>query len=164
MTGSKLQLYNGILLLGIFFSVRLLWGTYQSSQVIHDIWLSLGSLPNIALTLAEAKAGSDESMVLIPETMQFVTETTRVSAWAAGAVILANMTLNFLNYYWFTKMIEAVRKRFVKTNIDSKKTASNDAVVVVVHGSGMPDLTLIDDSTRTNETIKHTLETPIFVS
>lgn len=41
MTGSKLQLYNGIALLVTFFGCRIVWGTYQSIMIYSDIYRAL---------------------------------------------------------------------------------------------------------------------------
>ncbi|KAK3172663.1 hypothetical protein OEA41_005987 [Lepraria neglecta] len=38
MNGSRIQLYNGILLLIAFFGCRLAWGTYQTVHIYRDIW------------------------------------------------------------------------------------------------------------------------------
>lgn len=32
--------------------------------------------------------------------------------WLAGCYLASNLTLNGLNWYWFGKMIETIRKRF----------------------------------------------------
>ena len=44
--------------------------------------------------------------------MRFVTEDSHVPLWLAIIYLGANLTLNSLNFYWFLKMIDAVRKRF----------------------------------------------------
>ena len=41
MTGSKLQLYNGIMLLCTFFGCRLCWGSYQSVRVFYDVYRAI---------------------------------------------------------------------------------------------------------------------------
>ena len=35
-----------------------------------------------------------------------------VPLWLAGCYLLSNFTLNGLNWFWFGKMIETIRKRF----------------------------------------------------
>lgn len=80
MTGSNLQLYNGLTLMASFFGCRLVWGTYQTYLLTTDM----------------------------------------IEAWRAGPVprllfgvyFLSNTTLTCLNFYWFSKMVEALRKRF----------------------------------------------------
>ncbi|OTA86253.1 hypothetical protein M434DRAFT_24258 [Hypoxylon sp. CO27-5] len=96
MTGSRAQLYNGLILIFTFFSCRLVWGTYQSFLVARDLWKGLHSVPT----------------VLYVRTMQFVSSSTSIPVWLAAIYIGANLTLNSLNFYWFFKMIDAVRKRF----------------------------------------------------
>ncbi len=39
-------------------------------------------------------------------------ETLAVPIWLAGIYLVSNLVLNSLNFYWFAKMIETVRKRF----------------------------------------------------
>lgn len=45
--------------------------------------------------------------------MTFAAPDSTVPAWLGSLYLAANMTLNFLNFYWFFMMIKAVRKRFV---------------------------------------------------
>jgi hypothetical protein len=99
MTGSRAQLYNGLALLFSFFSCRLVYGTYQSYCVFTDYWAAVNQTPSF------------EAQKLA--TMLYTTPSTTVPAWLAGSYLLANLTLNFLNFYWFVMMIRAVRKRFV---------------------------------------------------
>ena len=44
--------------------------------------------------------------------MIHVTEHSRVPSWILFSYLLSNLTLNYLNFYWFYKMIQALRKRF----------------------------------------------------
>jgi hypothetical protein len=145
LTGSSLQWFNGLALLGSFFGVRLVWGTYQSCQVMRDVWQSLDWSPSIAIALAESKAAEGSGLgaapvVLAPETMRFVTETSGQSLWVAGAIIAANLTLNSLNYYWFIKMVEAVRKRFPGPDAKPKPDP-----VVKVQGTDVHGRELVPD-------------------
>jgi hypothetical protein len=125
LTGSKVQLYNGIALIGTFFCVRLVWGTYQSSRVLQDIWTSLNLSPVGSLDHAKAENG-DLDIFRMSETMRYATKGTGVPIWAAVAVMVANMTLNSLNLYWFIKMIEAVKKRFPRSATAQKTQALDD--------------------------------------
>lgn len=132
MTGSKLQWYNGMLLLGMFFSCRLIWGTYQSLRVYQDVWHAMhlnakGQTPFIR-ELAESSvpghsifvprdgqmcAGDVSCIRAQSEVMKFTgPDTSAVPIWLAGVYLVSNLVLNSLNFYWFAKMIETVRKRF----------------------------------------------------
>ncbi|KAG5930025.1 hypothetical protein E4U42_003328, partial [Claviceps africana] len=98
MTGSRAQLYNGLLLLFTFFSCRLVYGTYQSVRVFSDLWAAIGSSPSVS---------SLDSAV-----MRFASEDSTVPLWIGAVYLASNLTLNGLNFYWFIMMIKAVSKRF----------------------------------------------------
>ncbi len=113
MTGSRAQLYNGILLLATFFGCRLVWGTYQSLRVYQDVWAALHTTGadglgarnvNVTLGLAGHPPKTDEMMRFAGDR--------HVPLWLACTYLGSNVVLNTLNFYWFGKMIETVRKRF----------------------------------------------------
>ena len=115
MTGSKVQLYNGILLLLTFFSCRLMWGTYQSVRVFYDVYRAMTAGE---LTLHDPELGKLSNGTVVPdnliptsEIMEFAGDRT-VPLWLAGCYLASNITLNGLNWFWFGKMIETIRKRF----------------------------------------------------
>ena len=121
MTGSRAQLYNGIVLLVMFFSCRLVWGTYQSVRVYQDVWAAIHHKPatasihydalnNSTLAAHEAAAGKSAAPIH-SDIMQFAGEEF-VPLWLAFTYLGSNIILNTLNFYWFGKMIETVRKRF----------------------------------------------------
>lgn len=87
MTGSRIQLYNGVMLVIVFFGCRLVWGTYLSVKIYQDIWLLRGSA---------WVSHSD----------------TKFPLWMVYAYLVSNTTLTILNVYWFNQMIQAIRKRF----------------------------------------------------
>ncbi|PSN73697.1 DUF887-domain-containing protein [Corynespora cassiicola Philippines] len=99
LTGSRIQLYNGILLLTTFFSCRLIWGSYQSIRVFSDVYRAMSQGPP-AFDVEKAELG----------TMRFAAEP--VPLWLAFCYLASNITLNGLNWFWFGKMIETIRKRF----------------------------------------------------
>lgn len=109
MTGSKAQLYNGIMLIFTFFSCRLVWGTSQSLVVYRDVWTALHNDHAYAPSVSDAPRNIPARY---EETMQFVTESSVIPLWLAVVYLGANLTLNSLNVYWFFKMIQAVQKRF----------------------------------------------------
>lgn len=126
MTGTRAQLYNGILLLFTFFTSRLVFGTYQSYRVLSDFWRGVGSTPDIAV------------LGHLPS-MAFVDEATTVPLWAFLSYFFSNMTLNFLNFYWFFKMVSAVRKRFVAVEQPPKELVTEAEVDVATVVSGVVD-------------------------
>ena len=142
MTGSRLQWYNGILLLLSFAGCRLLWGTYQSLRVYQDIWTAFqvpttqsiaSAISSQALKTDSAvhdifvpKDGSvclgDESCVAAQgEVLSYITHAGHIPWWLAAITLASNLVLNSLNFYWYGKMIKAVMSRFNDTpnpNID----------------------------------------------
>ena len=118
MTGTTLQLINGLVLLFTFFSCRILWGTYQSVQVFRDVWRAYAAGPYVPVDLQSSKfanattiAGGGENGVFPSDVLQFA-EGQTVPLWLAGAYLASNLVLNSLNWFWFGKMIETLRKRF----------------------------------------------------
>lgn len=125
MTGTRAQLYNGLVLLFTFASCRLVWGTYQSAVVYGDMWKALRATPDAGYLAAAALAAKD-AVLADPNinNMAFVSEATTLPAWLAGTYLLANVTLNSLNWFWFVKMIAAVRKRFEPVKEEEKVAAA----------------------------------------
>lgn len=125
LTGSRRQLVNGIMLLGTFFGCRLCWGTYQSLRVYQDMWFALHHTPGTS--------GKMESPIH-DELMKF-TEEESIPLWLALTYLGSNLTLNALNFYWFGKMIDALRKRFVSSKADKEDpklamTGSNGTIKI----------------------------------
>lgn len=92
MTGSTAQLINGIVLLLLFGGSRLVWGTYQSVNMYRDMYT------------AYTTPGENP-----------------VPAWLAFAYVGANSVLCALNFFWFNKMIAALKKRFDVPEVKSGK-------------------------------------------
>ena len=101
MTGSKLQLYNGIALLVMFFCCRIVWGSYQSIMIYSDIYKAL-TMPKSELMSSLLEAQKSE-----------------LPMWLVCVYLVGNTALSMLNFYWFSQMIKAVQKRFVPA--DEKK-------------------------------------------
>ncbi|PYI06410.1 DUF887-domain-containing protein [Aspergillus sclerotiicarbonarius CBS 121057] len=121
LTGSKIQWYNGMLLLFTFFSCRLVWGTYQSVAVYRDMWYALkqtwdateASTPlnpvDITAQVFQVRDGSAAGI----EMSKYASFTADgVPTWLVLTYVISNVVLNFLNYFWFSKMVETVLKRF----------------------------------------------------
>lgn len=100
MTGSKAQLYNGIALIAVFFSCRLVWGAYSSFNIYRDVWNALHFDRSLKV------AGTEEMMKFAGERL--------LPLWLVIMYMSGHVTLQVLNVYWFGKMIAAVKKRFVK--------------------------------------------------
>jgi len=72
---------------------------------------------NAAANLFHSRDGSlclgDKGCVAAQaEVMQFLGPSSSVPYWLLAIYLVSNMILNLLNWYWFGKMIETVRKRF----------------------------------------------------
>lgn len=122
MTGSRPQWYNGIFLLSSFFCCRLLWGTYQSFHVARDVWYALYYSPSTTKSVFEPSADSDE-------VMRFAGDY-HVPVWLAVVYLGSNIVLNTLNWYWFGKMIETIRKRFTEAKSTKGKDEKEEGVLI----------------------------------
>ena len=139
MTGSRPQWYNGIFLLSSFFSCRLLWGTYQSVRVYQDVWAAIhyDSASKPAPLQYEPLGESDEVMRYAGDHF--------TPSWLACVYLGSNIVLNTLNFYWFGKMIETIKKRF--TEVKGKGEKKEEGVLV----EGM-----MDSSTLITEIVEET--------
>ncbi|KAF1912715.1 TLC domain-containing protein [Ampelomyces quisqualis] len=114
MTGSTLQFVNGIVLLFTFFSCRLCWGTYNSYRVFVDVYRAYTTG---AVILSDPTTGKLNANTTVGnagfnhDVLQFA-EGQTVPIWLTAAYLASNVTLNGLNWFWFSKMIETLRKRF----------------------------------------------------
>ena len=137
MTGSRAQWYNGMILLSVFFSCRLVWGTWQSVRVFSDIFRALRqsraaqSLVDPDQIRAAIFGGTRSASVCLDEACRkavsqissFAGYSTQsaIPGWLVFTYLGSNLTLNTLNFYWFSKMIEAVTKRFKDVSAVSAK-------------------------------------------
>ncbi|KAF1831871.1 DUF887-domain-containing protein [Decorospora gaudefroyi] len=117
MTGSKLQLYNGIALLVTFFGCRIVWGTYQSVMIYSDIIQALTTpKPELMSSLLEAQkceGNANSSMGLDGPGSCAVGH---LPMWLVCVYLVGNTALSLLNFYWFYLMVNAVKKRFVPSD------------------------------------------------
>jgi hypothetical protein len=114
MTGSTLQFVNGIVLLFTFFSCRLCWGTYNSIRVFSDVYRAYTAGPVLLTDPATGKLSSNTTVGnagFKHDILRFA-DGQSVPLWLAAAYLASNLILNGLNWYWFSKMIETLRKRF----------------------------------------------------
>lgn len=143
MTGSRAQWYNGMILLTVFFCCRLVWGTWQSALVYKDMWYALQQTWSASASPLQtpvnvnaqiflpARGGSiciDETCVRAnAEISRFKDFTAEgVPTWLVVTYVTSNLILNFLNYFWFSKMVETVLKRFRGPSIEEKKKAGEE--------------------------------------
>ncbi|KAI9805084.1 MAG: hypothetical protein M1825_000918 [Sarcosagium campestre] len=114
MTGSRIQFYNGMVLLATFGSSRLLWGTYQSIQIYQDVWKALQASPG-SIDTNITKSGTSAAAQFLPASGE-----QSVPTWLAWTYLGSNTLLSFLNFYWFWLMIGTVMKRFRPVEGDKK--------------------------------------------
>lgn len=129
MTGSRTQWYNGMLLLFVFFSCRLVWGTWQSAAVYRDMWYALQQTWSASASPLQTPVdisgqvfhpARDGSMCIDEMCARANAEISRfkdytsagVPTWLVATYVASNLVLNLLNYFWFSKMVETVLKRF----------------------------------------------------
>lgn len=117
MTGSTLQFYNGILLLASFGGSRLVWGSYQSYSIYKDIWAAWH-------TKVPFSAECLRSAIQHGQGLEVPVACRQLPGWLAVLYVGANTALTVLNFYWYWKMIAAVRKRFVPK--EKKEKSLND--------------------------------------
>ena len=152
LTGSKIQWYNGIILLATFFSCRLAWGTYQSVQVSQDVWAAMhhntttpgyldvshtakSAAPLFVPRNGELCLGNESCVRAQAEVMRFAgAGTASVPVWLVGLYLASNVLLNSLNFFWFGRMIETVTKRFKEVPAKETKVERRPSMVLEVVG------------------------------
>ncbi|KAF1946068.1 DUF887-domain-containing protein [Clathrospora elynae] len=114
MTGSTIQLVNGIVLLVTFFSCRIVWGSYQTVRVFSDIY---NAYTAGTVTLSDPAFGKLKNSTIVGnaafkhDVLQFA-EGQTIPLWLVAAYLTSNLVLSSLNWLWFGKMIATLRKRF----------------------------------------------------
>ena len=90
-----------------------MWGTYQSILIYSDIYTALTTSPtsSLAATVFEGKCGGNSTSFAtgVPADCGFG----ELPLWLVSIYLVGNTALSLLNFYWFSQMIKAVRKRFV---------------------------------------------------
>ncbi|KAI8935262.1 hypothetical protein NX059_007851 [Plenodomus lindquistii] len=133
MTGTTLQLVNGIVLLFTFFSCRLVWGSYQSVRVFGDVYRAYYAGP---VSLSDPQFGKLNNSTVVGnagfknDVLRFA-EGQTVPLWLAGAYLAANIVLNSLNWFWFAKMIQTLRSRFEPPLGTKKATPVGEKVIEI---------------------------------
>ncbi|KAG9231126.1 TLC domain-containing protein [Amylocarpus encephaloides] len=99
MTGTKAQLYNGIALVSVFFSCRLVWGAYSSFNIYRDVWNA------IHFDASATRLSTNDSMMMYGRDRS-------LPMWLIIIYMGGHVILQLLNVFWLGKMIAAIRKRF----------------------------------------------------
>jgi hypothetical protein len=110
-TGSRVQLFNGIALLTTFFGCRVLWGNYQSIRMYSDVWTALHT-PGFSQIEKNYSIFAYQKFPDSGSDYKDGSGQMGLPMWLVFAYLGSNTILNFLNIYWFAKMIQALRRRF----------------------------------------------------
>jgi hypothetical protein len=119
MTGGIVQLVNGVFLLVTFFGARLAYGTYLSAYIMSDIYRAVRlerdaphTPPLLFSPFAMNATTLFESPTAALQVVRFAPATPHLPALLWGIFVASNITSHALNFYWYGKMISAIRKRF----------------------------------------------------
>jgi hypothetical protein len=115
LTGSKAQLYNGVLFTAVFFFCRIIFGWYASYVWYLDIWSCLKLVRNPGDTK-------------FPVTPFGVND--QFPSWVVAIYVLSNVTLNTLNVIWLSQMVRTFingEKKTPKKNIKANGHANGHA-------------------------------------
>lgn len=122
LTGSIYQAINGALLTSTFFCCRIVWGQYSSYRTFSDMYTAVstghslrpaGILGEEVEMLGGKWMSGDFGLYLKDDGQKTVLVGQEyLPLWLAGAYFVSNLVLNILNIYWFSKMVETIRKRF----------------------------------------------------
>lgn len=116
LTGSLIQLINGFFLLTTFFGCRLVWGTYNAGLLFVDLFTIYNRQPPILNSTASDHLDGEP-----PAIHPFVGK--QLPLWLMLIYVVSNSTLNLLNFFWFSRMIQTVSARFTKKDKPLKKEA-----------------------------------------
>lgn len=121
-------------------------------HVYQDVWsamhlnstvpgyLDVSNIPNPAAPIfvprnGELCLGQESCVAAQAEVMRFAGAGTKtVPLWLAGTYLVSNVFLNTLNFYWFGKMIDTVRKRFTEEPGPEKDVKRRPSMVLEVAG------------------------------
>jgi hypothetical protein len=116
MTGARAQLVNGILLLVTFAGCRLVWGVYQSALIYSDVWHAWH-----ATTPFASRCAAFFSKTRLNALVNVPLDCRVLPTWLGVLYVGANTLLTLLNFFWYSKMIAAVTKRFKSPQEADKK-------------------------------------------
>lgn len=114
LTGSIYQAVNGAFLTTTFFCCRILWGNYSSYLVFKDVYRAINegyTVPKKFMDLAAEFPHHGDLSHPVGQTTAFM-ELRYLPLWLGAAYLASNITLNLLNVFWFSKMIQTIRTRF----------------------------------------------------
>lgn len=151
LTGSPLQLYNGVALL-ILWCWGLFWCSNQCAQALQDAISTLssnGSEP-AEWTTSSIKSVFESALFWPPQMLadswkstqkaevaqSFGPSKTPVAPWVVLTYAVSAGVLNLLNLYWLITMFLALAKRFRKMERVPNRSAATSLGQLLVPGSG----------------------------
>jgi hypothetical protein len=96
----------------------LVYGSYASFQVNYDMYKAvqlsktIGNAPPLALSPFAIKATTEMPFDASFEVIKYAAKTSHIPTWLWASYAISNTVLNGLNWFWFAKMIDTIRKRF----------------------------------------------------
>ena len=114
LTGSIYQAINGAFLTTTFFCCRLLWGNYSSVLVFKDVYRAITEGYTTSKYYGDMFEEFPHHKDLehpLGQTTAFM-ETRYLPLWLGASYLASNITLNLLNIFWFSKMVQTIRTRF----------------------------------------------------
>lgn len=111
LTGSTIQMINGILLIAVFIGCRLIWGTWKSIEVFYDIYVAYRDGASWAAADANTTSSPLDVAAARTDTLRYA-GAREVPGWLFFLYVASNVILNGLNWWWINKMIATIRKRF----------------------------------------------------
>lgn len=114
LTGSVYQAVNGAFLTSTFFGCRLVWGNYSSYLVFKDVYRAINegyTTPKFFMDRLQEFPHHGELDHPLGQTTAFM-DARYLPLWLGASYLASNITLNLLNLFWFSKMIQTIRTRF----------------------------------------------------
>jgi hypothetical protein len=114
LTGSVYQAINGAFLTTTFFCCRILWGNYSSYLVFNDVYRAITqgyTTPKYYMDKFDSIPHHGDLTHPHGQTTAFM-EVRYLPLWLGASYLASNITLNLLNLFWFSKMVQTIRTRF----------------------------------------------------
>jgi hypothetical protein len=159
LTGSNVQLVNGIFLISTFIGCRLVWGTYASFSVFRDVLTAYRHTSSWDASAVPAPPQTNGTTSPSFEIMKYAGNK-EAPLWLCLAYLASNIVLNSLNWYWINKMIATIRKRFdppFGTRRSEEKPQIEVDVARGVYGDGTKSVEVDATQVRRRPTVQRNI-------